>query len=205
MILYLSGAVREGLPAMITPNMGNLPPAGVPWAADNGRFSAPARYSDEKYLAWLARMEPYRERCLFATAPDVVGNAIQTLVMSRPMLSRIREAGYPAAFVAQDGLEKSVPPWDEFDALFVGGSTTWKLSEAAYAIVAEAKRRGKWTHMGRVNSLQRLRAAEAAGYDSADGTYVAFAPDLNEGRMRGWLDHIAARPTLWSVGLPSDE
>jgi hypothetical protein len=31
--------------------------------------------------------------------------------------------------------------------------------------------------MGRVNSLKRLRYASAIGCDTADGTYVAFAPD----------------------------
>jgi hypothetical protein len=159
---------------MITQRQGDKPPAGQPWAADNGRFTQPQNYSDAKYLAWLDRMP--REGCLFATAPDVVGDAAATLTMSAPMFAPICALGYKVALVAQDGLESMPVPWDEFDCLFVGGTTEWKLSEAAFALAAEAKRRGKWTHMGRVNSWQRFRAASAAGFDSADGTVLRFDP-----------------------------
>jgi hypothetical protein len=38
----------------------------------------------------------------------------------------------------------------------------------------EARRRGVWTHMGRVNSERRLRYAALIGCQSADGTYLAF-------------------------------
>lgn len=171
-MLYLSGVLRPDMPGMVTPRMGQMPPLGQPWAADNGRFSAPQNYSDAKYLAWLNRMP--REGCLFATAPDVVGDAVATLALSAPMYARIRELGYPVALVGQDGLTSEMVPWDQIDALFIGGTTAWKLSESAFALVAEANRRGKWTHMGRVNSWQRFRAAAAAGYDSADGTVLRF-------------------------------
>ena len=177
------------MPAMLQPGMGNIPPAGQMWAADNGRFSAPHTYSDEKYLAWLKKKLPHVDRCLFATAPDVVGDAVATLAMSAPMLPRIRAAGYPVALVGQDGLTSAMVPWDEIDALFIGGTTEWKLSEDAYMLAQEAKRRGKWTHMGRVNSWQRFRAAAAAGYDSADGTYLRFDPTqkrLGDRRIETW-------------------
>ncbi len=41
--------------------------------------------------------------------------------------------------------------WHRLDALFVGGSTYFKLGPTAAGLVREAKRRGLWTHMGRVN------------------------------------------------------
>jgi hypothetical protein len=183
------------MPAMVTPRMGQQPPEGQPWAADNGRFSAPQDYSDAKYLAWLARMPV--ESCLFATAPDVVGDASATLAMSRPMFGPIRELGYPVALAAQDGLEMEDVPWDEFDVLFIGGSTEWKLGEAAADIAREAKRRGKWVHMGRVNSLRRMRHAEAIGCDSADGTVLKHDPNR---RPDLWAAHVQANPSLWSGG-----
>lgn len=205
-MLYLSGVVRPDMPAMLQPGMGNVPPAGQLWAADNGRFSKPDTYSDEKYLAWLRNKLPHVERCLFATAPDVVGDAVATLALSLPMLPRIRALGYPAALVAQDGLESSGELnddlWDEFDCLFVGGTTKWKLSEHAYQLVAEANERGKWTHMGRVNSWQRFRAAAAAGYDSADGTYLRFDPTqkrLGKRRIETWAAESLANPGLWNA------
>jgi hypothetical protein len=194
-VLYLSGVVRPDMPAMLQPGMGNHPPGGQPWAADNGRFSKPQMYSDAKYLAWLTKRLPYVESCLFATAPDVVGDAQATLDMSRPMLPRIRALGYKAALVAQDGLEALDVPWDEFDCLFVGGTTAWKLSEHAYSLVAEANRRGKWTHMGRVNSWVRFRAAAAAGYDSADGTVLRFDPQRP---VHKWSERALSQLGMWT-------
>lgn len=191
-MLYLSGVVRPDVPAMITPRMGQRPFAGQLWAADNGRFAAPQNYTDGAYLAWLAVMPA--ENCLFATAPDVVGDAASTLALSAPMFARIRSAGYRVALVAQDGLEALPVPWDDFDALFIGGTTAWKLSTHVAVLVAEAKRRGKWVHMGRVNSLRRLRYADAIGCDSADGTVLKHDPQRPVHR---WSTAIDAMPSVW--------
>lgn len=191
-MLYLSGVVRPDMPAMVTPRMGQQPPPGQPWAADNGRFSAPQDYTDDGFLAWLGRMP--RESCLFATAPDVVGDAAATLSLSAPMLPRIRAAGYPAALVAQDGLEALDVPWNDFDALFIGGTTAWKLGLDAAELSREAKRRGKWVHMGRVNSLRRMRYAESIGCDSADGTVLKHDPNR---RPDLWAAHVKNNPSLW--------
>lgn len=192
-MMYLSGVVRPDMPAMLQPGMGNLPPVGQPWAADNGRFSAPQTYTDARYLGWLAR-RPYQDACLFATAPDVVGDAVATLALSVPMFGPIRALGYRVAFVAQDGLENLPVPWDDFDALFIGGSTAWKLSEAAHELAAEAKRRGKWLHMGRVNSLRRVRIAQAMGCDSVDGTMLRFDPNRD---VQGWATFVREHPSIW--------
>jgi hypothetical protein len=191
-LLYLSGVVRPDMPAMITPRMGQKPAPGQPWAADNGRFSAPEDYTDAGYLAWLAKMP--RESCLFATAPDVVGDAVATLELSRPMFQPIRDAGYRVALVAQDGLEDLDVPWQSFDVLFIGGTTEWKLGTDAAQLANEAKARGKWVHMGRVNSLRRMVYAESIGCDSADGTYLRFRPF---GRPDLWAEHVRTNPSLW--------
>jgi hypothetical protein len=58
---------------------------------------------------------------LFATAPDILADAAATLRRSARMLDWIRYSGYPAALVAQDGLEDLTIPWDTFDTLFLGG------------------------------------------------------------------------------------
>lgn len=191
-MLYLSGVRRPDMPAMLTPRMGQRPFDGQPWAADNGRFSAPHNYTDGKYLAWLASMPV--ATCLFATAPDVVGDAAATAALSAPMLPRIRQLGYRAALVAQDGLEALDVPWDDLDALFIGGTTAWKLGAEAALLAAEARRRGKWVHMGRVNSLRRMRHAESIGCDSADGTVLKHDPGRD---VQGWAAHVTANPSLW--------
>lgn len=170
-----------------TPAQRRIRPEGIIWCADNGCFGK-GYPGDEKWLAWLAKNAHDAERCLFATAPDVVGDAVATLARSAPFLPKIREMGYPAALVAQDGLEDLDIPWDTFDALFIGGSTDWKLSEAVADLVGEAKRRGKYVHMGRVNSGKRFRYAESIGCDSVDGTFLTFGPDTNLPRLMKWLD-----------------
>lgn len=180
-------AMRSGVIGLIdTPLQRNTRPPGVTWCADNGCFGS--KYpGDAAWFAWLTRHAPDAGTCLFATAPDVVGDAEATLVRSAPWLPRIRALGYPAAFVAQDGLEDLVIPWDEFDVLFIGGSTEWKLGAAARAIVRQARDRGKWVHCGRVNSGRRYALMKAIGCQSADGTFLTYAPDLNLERMKKWF------------------
>jgi hypothetical protein len=55
-------------------------------------------------------------------------------------------------------------------ALFIGGSTEWKLGPQAETLIAYAKTRGLWVHMGRVNSQQRIWEGARKGVDSWDGT-----------------------------------
>ncbi len=178
--------------------MRNRVPAAGPWAADNGCYTEKVPFDLGRYLAWLKRHQHAAARCRFATAPDVVADAAATWRRSSHVLPLIRRLGYPAGYCAQDGIDPTTLEWDAFDALFVGGSTAFKLAESTYALVAEAARRGKWTHMGRVNSGQRFRAAAMAGYDSVDGTILAFGPDTNISRVRNWLN-AATQPTLFSV------
>lgn len=78
-------------------------------------------------------------------------------------------------------------PLDLCDAVFIGGSTPWKLSPAAANLAAYAREHGKSVHMGQVNSLRRLRYAASIGAGSADGTYLAFGPDRNLPTLLGWL------------------
>lgn len=167
------------------------------FAADSGCFRHPEAFDLGTYLDWLGRLAPLaaERRCLFATAPDRVGDWAATWRLSAPALPRIRAAGFPAAVVAQDGMA-ALPPAGEYDALFVGGTTAWKLSEGAYRLAAGAKAAGKWLHMGRVNSLSRLRAAHVSLFDSADGTHLAFRPDARIAEVRRWLDRLNAQPAL---------
>ena len=185
--------MREGSLGFIdTPAQGNVRPDGVMWCADNGCFSD--RWDEAKWWTFLTNNTDRADSCLFAAAPDVVGDAAATMEKSAPWMPQIRALGYPVAFVAQDGLESLPVPWDEFDALFIGGSTGWKLGPHARELAAETKRRGKWLHMGRVNSERRFRYAAAIGCDSADGTYLTFGPDVNLPKLLSWTrlnDHAA--------------
>ena len=156
------------------------------WAADNSCYAQGNRFKLDDYLEFLAEL-PARERCLFATAPDVVGDAEATWVRAAPVLPKIRDLGYPAAYVAQDGINPETLDWDAFDCLFVGGTTEFKLSDLATDLVAEARLRKKWTHMGRVNSWRRFEKACEVGYGSCDGTLLVFGPECNLPRIQAWL------------------
>ncbi|MBM7770908.1 hypothetical protein JOD54_001112 [Actinokineospora baliensis] len=164
-----------------------MPTPGTRWAADTGCFGS-GYPGDEAWLRWLDRLHGHY-RCLFATAPDVVGDARATLARSAPWFDAIRARGYRAALVAQDGLVERAIPWASIDVLFIGGTTDWKLSPDAAQLAQHAKRRGLWLHMGRVNSGKRWRYAKELDCDSADGTFLAFAPDANLERLRRWERH----------------
>jgi hypothetical protein len=199
-------AARE-IGAIVTPAQGNRLPAGSLFAIDNGcgpgRDGKPgAGYPGNRaYLLMLSRLSAQsRSRCLFAVAPDVLCDAEATLRRSLPFVPPMRAwFGLPVALVAQDGLERLDVPWPSLDVLFLGGSTAWKLGPHARALTAEAKARGKRVHMGRVNSLRRLRYAAAIGCDSADGTFVAHGPDINLPIALGWVRDVNDQQALWGA------
>lgn len=186
---------RGLLGQIVTPAAGNRLLPGVEWVGDNCCFGT-GYPGDDGYLAWLSALPA--AGCRFVVAPDVVGDAAATLARSAPMLDRIRALGLPVAYVGQNGATPAGLPWGRFDALFLGGDTDWKLGADARALVGVARRHGVWVHMGRVNSLRRLRYAQAIGCDSADGTFLAYGPDTNLPQLLGWL-RVVAEPTLWEA------
>lgn len=181
-----------------TPLQGNSRMPGVSWIADNGCFGK--GFDEAKWWRWLVDNADHADSCVLATAPDVVGDAVATLARSAAWLPRIRALGYPAAFVAQDGMEDIAVPWDDFDVLFIGGTTAFKLGPVARRFIGEARARGKWVHCGRVNSLKRFRAMEALGVDSVDGTFLIYGPSVNLPRLQGWLRDLDDRPAMFRIG-----
>ena len=194
-MLYLSGArnrimlddLASGRVGLLQTPRSRYRLAGVKvWAMDNGCYTN-AYPGDDEYLAYLGILEPHRERCLFVAAPDVVGDAEATLTRSAPMLARLRERGWPAALVLQDGMDADCIPWDDVDWVFVGGSTEFKLGAEAETLIAAAKAHGVKVHVGRVNSGKRFRRFAELDCDSADGTFVAFAPERNYPQLLKWI------------------
>lgn len=198
--------------------------AGVAWCADNGCFTD--KWDEHAWWEFLETNAHRAATCLFATAPDVVGDAEATRRRASPWLPKIRALGYKAAYVFQNGADQHPIDWDAFDVVFLGGSlecvpcghvydearppardepcpychrplTEWKTGAAARTLVAEAKARGKWVHMGRVNSERRWRYAEAIGCDSVDGTYLTFGPDTNLPKLLAWANNSDLQVALW--------
>lgn len=178
----------QNIGLMSSPNI-SYDTTGWIWAADNGCFSD--NWDATKWGRWLDRTAG----ALFATVPDVVGDADATLRKWGQWSGRVVEAGHLPAYVIQDGQENVPVPWDDIKCLFIGGTTDFKLSPTAMRLTAEARDRGLWVHMGRVNSLKRLRIAAEWGCNSADGTLLAFGPDIHLPRLVEWLNQINAGPT----------
>lgn len=190
--------VTTGHPDMVRyrhPNLGRLiqprhtssiattSSAGIPWAADNDCYQ---QLDAAAYKAMLRKIDGLAG-CLFVVVPDVVADHQATLKRWRRWRGAIDQ---PAAFVLQDGCD-AIP--DDAQAVFVGGSTLFKMSREAALLVAEARARGLWAHMGRVNSLRRVTYAASIGCQSVDGSSWAMF-------KRRWLaqglSYVATPPQL---------
>lgn len=187
MLLLVSGATKTvrqyttspHLGRLIQPRCGNdivdIAMCGLPWAADNDCFQG---LDTRAYRAMLDKIAVQdTTRLLFVTVPDVVADCAQTGALFTEWLPVLQDRGLPPALVAQDGLTEDAVPWGDVRALFIGGSTAWKLGTDAAHLVRAAKVRGVWVHVGRVNSLTRLTYIDGLGVDSFDGTQFSRYPD----------------------------
>jgi hypothetical protein len=101
----------------------------------------------------------------------------------------------PPAFVLQDGVDHV--PWSDCAAVFVGGTNEFKLGKEAARLVRDARRKGLHAHMGRVNSLKRMRYAESIGCTSIDGTKYAR---WNQTHLTAGLVAISGVSNQTSIG-----
>lgn len=142
--------------------------AGVPYGLDNGCFSGDIPKAWDRLLEEAKKAPP-----LWACSPDVVGSARRTLELW-PRFAR-KMNGIPRALVLQDGIGEFDIPWGEVACVFIGGSDTFKESaEARHAAIA-ARLLGKWVHVGRVNTVERL-AQWVDIADSIDGSGISRDP-----------------------------
>jgi hypothetical protein len=213
MLLLVSGAsatlrryhAPHALGALLVPGAGNavrpLAAAGLAWAADNAAFSG---FDPGAFCALLGRIAG-APGCRFVACPDVVGDAAATLRLFEVWQPVLAALGLPVALVGQDGAERLALPWGRFQALFLGGSTAWKLGPGAAALAAEAKRRGLWLHLGRCNSRRRFRHAHGLACDSVDGSGFSRWPDRRIPLALNWLAELNGRADgTGSVPLSAD-
>lgn len=191
---------HPALGRLVTPrhfdNVDGMVATGIVWAADNDAFSG---FNESAFRTMLDAIDG-APGCLFVTAPDVVADAAATLALYHEWGPYLRGRGYPAALVLQDGMSATTMPWDDVDAVFVGGTTTWKLGFDARRIIHEANQRGLWVHMGRVNTLRRIQYARAAGCDSIDGSGWVRWIDRRLPMALRWFDE-PFQPALDEAGV----
>ena len=129
-------------------------PDSMTFALDNDCFND---YNPDKIITMLKKYTSIANRCKFATVPDVVENAVKTTVLFDWWFHVYKRYGYTCAYVLQDGVTTNMIPYNRIGALFIGGSTEFKLSKYTAGIVKDAVDKGLWVHMGRVNSAARAR------------------------------------------------
>lgn len=201
-MLYLSTAptvaVRARIAAgelgqLLNPKVGHRLVEGATFAVDNGSVrlegGRPIPDPDWRPDPWLRLLDRYAGRpgCLFAAVPDHVGDAARTDALWHRWRADVADRGYRPAYVTQNGAS-SIP--DDAGAIFTGGDDTWKLGPDARRLVDVAGARGLWRHMGRVNTKGRLLRAVSDGYDSVDGTKVAFGDRRNLPELLRWVRQI---------------
>lgn len=207
-LIPVGGIVDHRLGILTAPNHAGVP-IGIrnrmDWAADLGCQAGPdyvKRWNPTRAFRWLyGTMAPHRRRCLFVAGFDVVGDAKRTIAA----LERFKHwmPGWPLAFCAQDGQESlALPVHTRWSTLFIGGTTEWKLSEAAYGVIQEAQRLGKHIHIGRVNWWKRY--AHFAGMPGSeewtfDGTRTRY--DGTQNTISAWLDYMD-RPVQARFSIP---
>ena len=179
---------QRNLGVLLTPANGNAVRSvlslGLPYAVDNGAFSGFDPVAFEKLLIELEHAD---RMPMWVACPDVVGDAVATYSMWQRWHGKIAGRGLPVAYVLQDGQDEiSMPPWPFLSAVFIGGSTDFKLGPAAAELVERAKRMRKLVHMGRVNSKARMELAWHIGCDSIDGTSMSMFGDAH---VQKFCDH----------------
>jgi len=160
------------------------------WAVDSGAFTG---FLPAAFLALLDRVRG-RAGCVFVAAPDVVADAAATLRLFAFWEPVIRAHGFPVALVGQDGLTPRDVPWGRLEALFIGGSTDWKMGRGAETLLGYAAAFGKWRHVGRVNSRRRIRHFLGL-CDSIDGSSHSKYPHKVARTVR-WFQQLEQGPRL---------
>jgi len=167
------------------------------WAGDNDCYSG--KFNPAVFTKWLQDNVEWSKRCLFVACPDVIYDAKATLRLFNKWHDIIRGFGYPTAIVLQDGMTEDQIKELDVEAVFLGGSTDWKMGQEALKLLNIAKELGLYRHIGRVNSLKRLR--HFIGFaDSFDGTDYVFRPILATKMYIPFLMWLEKQGTFNPVG-----
>lgn len=200
MLPLVEGGNRPGFDAghLIMPRQGNSPKSldlkPQRWAMESGGYHG---FSAGPFMRMLERFWQI-PGCLFVVAPDFVGDHASTRE-AWPFWSRqIKGAGFPAAFVVQEGVNAADVPWSEMAALFVGGeSDAFKEGPLVRSLCGIAKARGLWVHWGRVNGKRRYEMALKSGADSFDGSSFSWYSKTNLPKAtEQWPREIQQQPEL---------
>ena len=164
-IMGLSSRWGYDFGQFVTPLTQNARAKYLPYGLDNGCFT---EFKEKVWRKQLDRAEA--DRPLFCTVPDVVGDAVRTLDLLEHFSPQMN--GLPIALVLQDGIGNHRIPWGKLQAVFIGGSDSFKTSDEAVNAAKVARFLGKHVHVGRVNNFERARFWRDLA-DTCDGSGVS--------------------------------
>lgn len=139
--------------------------AGVDYGLDNGAFT---RFNEKAWVRLVKQAKDHKP--VFVCLPDIVGSARRTLELF-PHFLKIT-SGLPRALVLQDGIGDFSIPWNDIEAVFIGGTDDFKISSEAFAAAKTARCLNKWVHVGRVNTEKRVNEWWGVA-DSIDGSGIS--------------------------------
>lgn len=173
---YLAGRFSGRIGHLFSPGAQRGPYEFIPYALDNGAFTAYKHELEWDESRWLKLLEWAKlngQRPLWTLVPDVVGDKAATLERWNKYAPVADSYGWPLAFAVQDGMEPCDVPSDA-DVIFVGGTTEWK-----WRTMPMWAGEFDHVHVGRVNEYRRLWQCYERRVRSTDGT--------------GWLRDVGGR------------
>jgi len=147
---------------------------GMPYAIDNGAWTAHQRGEPWKPEPFLSLLSTHGRGADWTVCPDIVGGGRASLALSLEWLPVVLSVCPVALVAVQDGLEAGdvAHLLGPRVGIFVGGTTEWKLATLE-KWARLCRERGAWCHVGRVNSVRRINLCTSSGVTSADGTSVS--------------------------------
>ena len=185
---------KDVLGVLVVPGAKNDPQKnadmGLSMAADNGAFSG---LDEEAFTRMLQLYRDARIKLLWVACPDVVADGMATLMEWAKWSWIIEDYGFRPCMVLQDGMDiETVIAFDP-PAVFVGGSTEFKLGSVAADIVRWARASARPAHMGRVNTKSRIEYAYSLGCTSVDGSGFSKWPDIRIPLGIRWIREAKAK------------
>jgi hypothetical protein len=186
-------AMRAAHWRLIVSATGCLRNEGMPYALDNGAWTAFQQNRPFDERAFMHAVDKLGEGADWIVLPDIVAGGLRSLDYSLAWLDRLRGLPTPFLIAVQNGMdvEHVRDLLTPAVGIFIGGTTEWKEG-TAQQWGALARRRNCYLHVGRVNSARRIAICAAAGASSFDGTSASrFSKTLAP------LDRATRQPDLF--------
>jgi len=199
LVHYWAGRFAGYLGHLYSPGAQRGPYSWLPYALDNGRYSAwekKKEWDEAEYLKLLEWAKASGQSPLWALVPDVVADREATLKEWERWLPILAPYGWPLAFAVQDGMTVADVP-QEAEVVFVGGSTDWKWANAWKFCEAFSR-----VHIGRVNTYGKLHHCQDIGAESVDGTGWTRGDRYQLDGLYKWLqEQTGERPKVQNYEL----